>query len=328
MAELLEHLFSARLDSLLIIAGLFFLAIGVIGKIAGKIEPGTVGRIAATSIGAVLLVIGMVVHSHEVPPPPGPDNGTPTPTPRASPRPSPDKTVRPPIPTPTPVSLRVLSVNLHVEPNQFHGPCPVRLTGFGEITVEGIGGVRYRFIRGDGSSSPEQTLSFDAPGTKRASDTWTPPGERPGQSVSTWMALEIVDPQMLRSNRAPVFIGCTMMGARSAASNQIRDFRVIQESANELVFTVSYGYNGDHGDVGISFLPLPLLRDGTAYTRVQPFGPRIRSGEGVARLRIRSVGAFSSTGVRVCMQKPEPDPSKRADGFFCTNFSYPKTWTR
>jgi hypothetical protein len=62
MTDLLSHLVDAPLANILILAGLGFLAVGVIGKISGKIEPGTGGRIMSGILGAILLVYG--IHSH------------------------------------------------------------------------------------------------------------------------------------------------------------------------------------------------------------------------------------------------------------------------
>jgi hypothetical protein len=42
-----------------ILAGLFFLFLAVVGKIEGKIEPGSMGRIGAAILGALLLIIGI-----------------------------------------------------------------------------------------------------------------------------------------------------------------------------------------------------------------------------------------------------------------------------
>jgi hypothetical protein len=50
------------LANILILAGLGFLAVCVIGKFSGKIEPGTGERIMSGILGAILLVYG--VHSH------------------------------------------------------------------------------------------------------------------------------------------------------------------------------------------------------------------------------------------------------------------------
>ena len=62
MTDLLPHLIDAPLANILILAGLAFLAIGVLGKISGKIEPGTGSRVMSGVLGLALVFYG--VHSH------------------------------------------------------------------------------------------------------------------------------------------------------------------------------------------------------------------------------------------------------------------------
>jgi hypothetical protein len=63
MTDLLSHLIDAPLANILILAGLAFLAIAVLGSISGKIEPGTSGRVMSGVLGGVLLAYGIYVHS-------------------------------------------------------------------------------------------------------------------------------------------------------------------------------------------------------------------------------------------------------------------------
>jgi hypothetical protein len=58
----LNHLLDAPLANILILSGLFFLGIGAVGKVAGKIEPDKTGRIMSGLLGLVLLIIGLSVH--------------------------------------------------------------------------------------------------------------------------------------------------------------------------------------------------------------------------------------------------------------------------
>ncbi len=57
MVELLSHLADAPLANILVLAGLAFLGIGVIGKISGKLEPSAAGRVMCGVLGTVLLVL-------------------------------------------------------------------------------------------------------------------------------------------------------------------------------------------------------------------------------------------------------------------------------
>ncbi len=62
MTDFLGHLVDAPLANILIIAGLLFLGIGAVGKITGKIEPNTVGRVMAGLLGIALLAVGAITH--------------------------------------------------------------------------------------------------------------------------------------------------------------------------------------------------------------------------------------------------------------------------
>ena len=63
MTDLLSHLVDAPLANIFILAGLAFLAIGTIGKITGKIEPNTTGRVMSALLGAALLIYGIYSHT-------------------------------------------------------------------------------------------------------------------------------------------------------------------------------------------------------------------------------------------------------------------------
>lgn len=65
MDELIGHLVDAPQANILIVAGLVFLGIAVVGKISGKIEPGKFGRITAALIGLGLVAYGLRMHSDE-----------------------------------------------------------------------------------------------------------------------------------------------------------------------------------------------------------------------------------------------------------------------
>ena len=58
----LSHLADAPFANVLFLAGLGFLAVGVLGKIAGKIEPDRIGRVASAVVGVVLVCLGLYLH--------------------------------------------------------------------------------------------------------------------------------------------------------------------------------------------------------------------------------------------------------------------------
>jgi hypothetical protein len=69
MQDVILRLVDVPMVRMFILAGIFFLFIAVVGKIEGKIEPGSIGRIGAAILGAVLIVIGISMQyseSHDI----------------------------------------------------------------------------------------------------------------------------------------------------------------------------------------------------------------------------------------------------------------------
>ena len=62
MDELIKAALEAPVANLLIIAGLVFLGIAVVGRVGDRIEPDKTGRMASGGLGALLLVIGLAMH--------------------------------------------------------------------------------------------------------------------------------------------------------------------------------------------------------------------------------------------------------------------------
>jgi hypothetical protein len=62
MDALVKSVFTAPLATLLIIAGILFLLIAVIGNISGKIEPGEKARIISGVVGLVFISLGLAMH--------------------------------------------------------------------------------------------------------------------------------------------------------------------------------------------------------------------------------------------------------------------------
>lgn len=62
MGDFINNIISAPVANLLILAGIAFLGIAVIGKIVGKIDPGKTGRLVSGGIGIILLIIGLIMH--------------------------------------------------------------------------------------------------------------------------------------------------------------------------------------------------------------------------------------------------------------------------
>jgi hypothetical protein len=103
----------------------------------------------------------------------------------------------------------ILEKMLRADPFDYSGPCPVKVTFSGRISIVGSGRVTYKFIRSDGASAPVQRLVFDGSGSQDVTETWTLGGK--GTNYTGWEAVQIidpVDPKGITSERAPFTIRC------------------------------------------------------------------------------------------------------------------------
>ncbi len=65
MQDVILRLVDVPMVRMFVLAGIFFLFIAVVGKIEGKIEPGSIGRIGAAILGTILIVIGISMQYSE-----------------------------------------------------------------------------------------------------------------------------------------------------------------------------------------------------------------------------------------------------------------------
>ena len=74
--DVLQHLVDQPIPNVIAVVGLALLFVAAVGKIPGKIEPDTAGRIASGVLGLILVPGGLFLHSHldanSSPSPPGP----------------------------------------------------------------------------------------------------------------------------------------------------------------------------------------------------------------------------------------------------------------
>jgi hypothetical protein len=200
METFYKELLRAPVGNLLVLAGIIFLAIAVVGQVSGKINPGKAGRIAGGIAGVVLLAIGLSMRQAAPEKPTEPSSEGP-----ASPEPSHASTV--PDEKKKPAGFRVIEVLLRADPLNYSGPCPVTIKFSGRISaIGGSGNVSYKFLRSDNASAPVQTLSFNSPASQDVADTWMLGG--PGFSFSGWEAVQVLEPQEMKSSEARFNIRC------------------------------------------------------------------------------------------------------------------------
>ncbi len=66
MQDVITRLVDVPFARMFILAGIIFLLVAVLGKVEGKIDPGNMGRIGASVLGIVLLVVGVILQYIEI----------------------------------------------------------------------------------------------------------------------------------------------------------------------------------------------------------------------------------------------------------------------
>jgi hypothetical protein len=124
--------------------------------------------------------------------------------------------------------FRVKEVMLHAAPFDYKGDCPVKIIFAGHVSAVGGSGIVSYIIRisewGPATlqikgTESVQTLTFDGPGIKPVSSEWTLGG--PGVKFSGWEAIEILDPNPVKSEQANFSVECTPPLPASVASVKI-----------------------------------------------------------------------------------------------------------
>jgi len=132
--DVLQILGEMSWDTLLLLVGLGFVAVAVLGNISGKISPGKGGRVAAAIVGAGLIAGGWwlhnVLHGFEVT----------------------DVAVAP------------------IQPPSGH--CPVKVDLEGAVNARGSGDVLYYFDFSNGNASPASKAHFDQTGSQILPSVW------------------------------------------------------------------------------------------------------------------------------------------------------------
>ena len=65
MQSVISQLVDVPFARMFIISGIIFLLVAVLGKVEGKIDPGQMGRIGASVLGVVLLIVGVLLQFSE-----------------------------------------------------------------------------------------------------------------------------------------------------------------------------------------------------------------------------------------------------------------------
>jgi hypothetical protein len=108
-------------------------------------------------------------------------------------------------------SSGTITASLSANPATYNGPCPATIEFSGTIT-DNVGNrdVTYRFIRSDSGTGQEQVIHFNQPGSQSVSSSWIIGPDNPTEEYKDqqWVAIEILQPVQLQSNRAEFQITC------------------------------------------------------------------------------------------------------------------------
>ena len=99
--------------------------------------------------------------------------------------------------------FEVTSTGMKADSYNNGGPCPITVGFGGWITTNGPGTVRYAFMRSDGATAPEETLSFERAETKMVRTSWTL-----DRGFKGWQAIRILSPNQIESNKAEFNTKC------------------------------------------------------------------------------------------------------------------------
>ncbi len=131
---ILQVLSEMSWDTLLLIVGLAFIALAVLGNISGRISPGTGGRIGAAVVGACLIAGGLWYHNSLH-------------------------------------GFKVIGVQA-AAPNSVQAACPLKVDLQGIVDASGAGDAVYNFKFSNGNASALQTVSFPGTDSRVVSGVW------------------------------------------------------------------------------------------------------------------------------------------------------------
>jgi hypothetical protein len=103
--------------------------------------------------------------------------------------------------------FQVTGVTVTVSEHEFAGGCPHTFVFTGRITVNRAGMVRYQWLRSDGATPPEATVTFAGAGTQEVTTSWRL-GAAPRTYDDCWQSIRIIAPNARTSNRGLFSLRC------------------------------------------------------------------------------------------------------------------------
>jgi len=165
----------------------------------------------------------------------------------------------------SPTGLRVVElIPRPAQPNNFRGACPVTIEFVWKLSVAGgAGKVSYSMIRGDGVTGPVESVSFAVPGSTEVRAAWALGRADLTRSYTSWVALRILDPQKLESEKINFTAECEQQQGAPAVSPEKASVKIEQASCDKLAGGTSYRVviRGHASGPAGALLKASLLRD-------------------------------------------------------------------
>ena len=104
-------------------------------------------------------------------------------------------------------TVTITATTAVVGENNFTGPCSKKFDFETEIDADGPTTITYTWLRSDGATAPENSITFEEAGTKKVTTSWTLGGS--GESYEGyWQQLKIISPEEIFSNKAEFNLYC------------------------------------------------------------------------------------------------------------------------
>ncbi|CAM4208714.1 hypothetical protein [Zobellia nedashkovskayae] len=91
--------------------------------------------------------------------------------------------------------------------SDFTGPCSKKIDFEAEIDADGPMTVSYTWLRSDGATAPENSITFEEAGTKKVTTSWTL-GANGESYEGYWQQLKVISPEEILSNKAEFNLHC------------------------------------------------------------------------------------------------------------------------
>jgi hypothetical protein len=156
------------------------------------------------------------------------------------------------------------------QPADYKGPCPAVIEFAWTLsTTGGAGNVAYQVVRGDGMLGEQRTLAFEGAGSKDVSASWRLGRADSSRDYSSWVALRVLAPQKLDSDKIPFRLQCVPGTGEAAAVTGAGTVKILRAACEKLrsgtAFRITLNGEGQGPDGAV--LQPALFRDARQLSR-------------------------------------------------------------